>query len=187
MPDRPAASSPSRWPVATWPERLGACHAGRCSAGSSATKFRVYADTRFDPDPEVMGRSLKQRMTQGYTYLKMDLGIQMLKDIDGALTYPKGGGVDPHNQWGDNFSRVEHRFTGIRITDTGLEIMREYVARVREIIGWEVPLATDHYGHFAIEDGIKLAKALDPLQPGVAGRHGAVVLHGPICPPQGLL
>jgi L-alanine-DL-glutamate epimerase-like enolase superfamily enzyme len=30
-------------------------------------------------------------------------------------------------------------------------------------VGWEVPIATDHYGHFGIEDGIKLAQALDPF------------------------
>jgi L-alanine-DL-glutamate epimerase-like enolase superfamily enzyme len=28
-------------------------------------------------------------------------------------------------------------------------------------VGWEIPIATDHYGHFGIEDGIKLAQGLD--------------------------
>jgi L-alanine-DL-glutamate epimerase-like enolase superfamily enzyme len=41
--------------------------------------------------------------------------------------------------------------------------MKEYVATVREIVGWETPIATDHYGHFGIEDAVKLAQALDPF------------------------
>jgi L-alanine-DL-glutamate epimerase-like enolase superfamily enzyme len=41
--------------------------------------------------------------------------------------------------------------------------MADYTATVRDIVGWEIPIATDHYGHFGIEDGIKLARALDPF------------------------
>ena len=41
-------------------------------------------------------------------------------------------------------------------------MIRAYVAKIREVAGWEIPLAVDHLGHFGIEDGIKLARALDP-------------------------
>ena len=90
----------------------------------------------------------------------MDVSIASLRGIEGTLTFPRGTSFDPfdHNSWNAN---IPHPFTGVRITEKGLKVMQEYVATVRDIIGWETPLATDHYGHFAIEDGIKLARALD--------------------------
>jgi L-alanine-DL-glutamate epimerase-like enolase superfamily enzyme len=130
--------------------------------GKFRDRIRVYADTPSDPDPQVMGKRLKTRMERGFTFLKMDVSINQLKNIPGALTYPKG--VDPFDQYGrtDN-AFVPHPFTGIRITDRGLKALQDYMAAVREIVGWEIPIATDHYGHFGIEDGIKLAQALDPF------------------------
>jgi L-alanine-DL-glutamate epimerase-like enolase superfamily enzyme len=92
----------------------------------------------------------------------MDVSVNQLKSVPGALTYPKGQGVDPFDQYSrSEFAQKPHPFTGIRITDKGLKVLKEYVAAVREIVGWEVPIATDHYGHFGVEDGIKLAQALD--------------------------
>jgi gluconate/galactonate dehydratase len=35
------------------------------------------------------------------------------------------------------------------------------VAEVRSVIGYEVPLAADHFGHIGIEDCIKIARRLD--------------------------
>jgi L-alanine-DL-glutamate epimerase-like enolase superfamily enzyme len=142
------------WGVPCW-QMLG---------GKFREKIRVYTDTTSDPNPEVMGKRLKERVERGYTFLKMDISIDLLRKVPGGLTWPKGLGVDPHDQYsGSEFSRVPHPFTGIRITDKGLKVIQEYVAAVREIVGWETPLASDHYGHFGIEDGIKLAQALDPF------------------------
>jgi L-alanine-DL-glutamate epimerase-like enolase superfamily enzyme len=131
--------------------------------GKFRDKIRVYADTTTDPDPEVMGRRLKERRDRGYTFLKMDIGINLVRGSDDALTYPHGHGVDAAPQRGDPFSRIAHPFTGIRITEKGIRMIQEYVGRVREIVGWDVPLAADHFGHFGIEDGIKLAQGLDPF------------------------
>jgi L-alanine-DL-glutamate epimerase-like enolase superfamily enzyme len=39
----------------------------------------------------------------------------------------------------------------------------DYVATVRGIIGDEVPLAADHFGHLNLESCIKLGRALDPF------------------------
>jgi L-alanine-DL-glutamate epimerase-like enolase superfamily enzyme len=142
------------WGVPCW-QMLG---------GKFREKIRVYADTPTNSDPLVMGKKLKERMVRGFTFLKMDVSINLLEGIEGTLSYPKGQGVDPFKQYGRNeFAYKPHPFTGIRITDRGLSIMRDYVATVRDIIGWDIPLATDHYGHFGIEDGIKLAQALDPF------------------------
>jgi len=54
-----------------------------------------------------------------------------------------------------------HPFTGIRITNKGLKMFQEYAATVRDIVGWDTPIALDHFGHFPLEDCIKIAQALD--------------------------
>jgi L-alanine-DL-glutamate epimerase-like enolase superfamily enzyme len=140
------------WGVPCW-QMLG---------GQFRDKIRVYADTPAEHDPVAMGHKLKARMERGFTFLKMDISINQLRGVEGGLTWPKGQGVDPFDQYsGSAFSRIPHPFTGIRITDKGLKVLQDYAATVRDIVGWEIPIATDHYGHFGIEDGIKLAQALD--------------------------
>jgi L-alanine-DL-glutamate epimerase-like enolase superfamily enzyme len=99
-----------------------------------------------------MGQKLKERMDSGFTFLKMDVGIGHLRGISGTLSVPSGH-LDNHN--------LMHPFTGIRITDKGLQMLSEYVGAVREIIGYEVPLALDHFGHIGVEDCIRLARELD--------------------------
>ena len=140
------------WGVPCW-QMLG---------GKFRDRIRVYSDTPFSRDPVEQGNRLKERMDRGFTFLKMDLPISLLEGIEGAVTWPKGE-LDPFRQYsGSDLSRnLEHPFTGVRITEKGLDAYEAYVAGVREIIGWEIPLATDHYGHFGIEDGIKLARRLD--------------------------
>lgn len=53
-------------------------------------------------------------------------------------------------------------FTHIHVTEKGLDILEQYVADVRSIIGYEVPLAIDHFGHIGVDDCIKLARRLEP-------------------------
>ncbi len=78
--------------------------------------------------------------------------IGMLKDVKGALSAPPGM-TETHN--------VKHPFTGIRITDKGIRMFEDYCATVRDIVGWEIPIAVDHFGHLLLEDCIKVAQALD--------------------------
>jgi L-alanine-DL-glutamate epimerase-like enolase superfamily enzyme len=56
---------------------------------------------------------------------------------------------------------IMHPFTGIQITTKGIEFLVEYVQQVRDVIGYEVPLAVDHFGHINIESCIRLGQALD--------------------------
>jgi L-alanine-DL-glutamate epimerase-like enolase superfamily enzyme len=52
-------------------------------------------------------------------------------------------------------------FTSTFLTERALDWLEEYVATVRGIVGWEIPIATDHYGHMPIETFIKFARRLD--------------------------
>jgi len=117
--------------------------------GQYRDRVRLYADT---PDGNVSG--LKKRFDQGFTFLKMDCGIRRLFRVPGALTYPTRG-----TNW-----RGKHPFTSIQLSDKGAALMAERFAEAREAVGWEVPLASDHFGHISVNSCIKLGKALQPYQ-----------------------
>ena len=123
--------------------------------GKFRDKIRCYADTTQSNDPVVFGQRLKQRLDQGFTWLKMDLGIGLLRDKPGTVTAPAGMSQRER-------ASTEHMFTGIEVTDKGIALMAEYVAKVREVIGMEVPLAADHFGHIGVNSCIRLGRALQP-------------------------
>jgi L-alanine-DL-glutamate epimerase-like enolase superfamily enzyme len=122
--------------------------------GRFRDRIRCYADTDGSRDPKVFAARLKERMDQGFTFLKMDLGINLLQGIAGAVTRPMG-------QTSAEANLTPHMFTGIDITPKGIETLADYVAQVREAIGMEVPLAADHFGHIGVNACIKLGKALE--------------------------
>jgi len=119
-------------------------------------KFRdqvlCYCDTDSVADGKAMGKRLKKRMEMGFRFLKMDVGIGLLKDVPGALNAPP-------NMLTTN--EIMHPFTGIQITPKGIEWLCSYVDAVRGEIGYEVPLAVDHFGHIGLESCIRLGRALD--------------------------
>lgn len=152
--------------------------------GKFRDEIRIYCDTDVDGKHtgRDMGLSLKKRMDMGFTFLKMDLGIGLLMDEPGMITAPLGLMDDmkkyaPHvlNMQGGSVSRdmvahqksytivnTPHPFTGIHITERGLDYLENYVREVREIIGYEIPLAIDHIGHICVEDCIRFANRMAP-------------------------
>jgi L-alanine-DL-glutamate epimerase-like enolase superfamily enzyme len=52
-------------------------------------------------------------------------------------------------------------FTGLELSQSAIQAMAEYVGEVRRIVGMEIPLACDHFGHFGINSCIRLGKALE--------------------------
>ncbi len=120
--------------------------------GKFRDKIRIYCDTSTVRDGTEMGKRLKERMDRGFTFLKMDIGIGLCSGTEGTISAPAGM-LHTHN--------TMHPFTGIHITDKGIGILSDYVAAVREVIGYEIPLSADHFGHIGLEDCIRLAKALD--------------------------
>jgi L-alanine-DL-glutamate epimerase-like enolase superfamily enzyme len=125
--------------------------------GRHRDRIRLYADTTVSRDRAEYARRMKARLDSGFTFLKMDLGINLLEGERGMITAPLGF----------NWSRdrmTPHPFTAIQLTNRAIERLVEYVAAVREAIGYEVPLATDHFGHFSVNDAIRLGRALTPYQ-----------------------
>jgi len=122
--------------------------------GKFRDRIRCYADTTESHDAKVYGERLKARRDQGFTWLKMDLGVDLVADVPGALTIPSGNKMtysDP----------VVHMFTGNEISEKGIALMCDYVAQIREIVGMDIPLAADHFGHIGLNSCIRLGKALE--------------------------
>ncbi|HEY4387822.1 MAG TPA: mandelate racemase/muconate lactonizing enzyme family protein [Ktedonobacteraceae bacterium] len=150
--------------------------------GKFRDRIRLYRDTdvRGKDTGLAMGQSLKNAMEQGYTFLKMDLGIGQLVQEPGTLSAPLGfleemrqiarataqaeKGSAEHRRLRNrlyDINNIAHPFTGIRVTEKGFDLLDEYVGQVRDTIGYEVPLAVDHFGHIGLADCIKLAQRLE--------------------------
>ena len=152
--------------------------------GKFRDRIRVYCDTDVDGKHtgHDMGLALKKRMEMGFTFLKMDLGIGLLLDEPGTLCAPlgliedmkqnaahilnvQGGSVTAdmvRHQRSYQLVTTEHSQTGIQITDKGLDYLENYIRGVREVIGCEIPLAIDHFGHVGVESVIRFAKRMEP-------------------------
>jgi L-alanine-DL-glutamate epimerase-like enolase superfamily enzyme len=130
--------------------------------GKYRDRIRCYADTPSSDNPEVTADRIKRRMEKGFTFVKIDFGLELLKDVPNAVV---GGNFwDLKKGWTDDwmsYGQTKHPFTSIQITETGLQKMLEYIARVREITGYEIPIAADHFGHFDKNTAIRLGKAVD--------------------------
>jgi L-alanine-DL-glutamate epimerase-like enolase superfamily enzyme len=123
--------------------------------GKFRDRVRCYADTTMSSDPKIFAQRLKDRLDKkGFTFLKMDLGVGLVEKIPGTVSRPLGTSSA-------DFRMTQHMFTGMEITDKGVELMANYVAQVREVIGIEVPLAADHFGHVGLNSCIRLARALE--------------------------
>lgn len=137
--------------------------------GRYRDKVRMYADTPEANSPEEQKKLIKFRTEdQGYTWLKMDVSIGELKGKPDTLVNDKFWRNAQGNlaQWGDqsnmmSYGNTLHPFTQIQITDKGLDELAKIVDNVRGMVGYEIPLSTDHYGHFDLNNGIRLGKALE--------------------------
>jgi L-alanine-DL-glutamate epimerase-like enolase superfamily enzyme len=127
----------------------------------------------------------------GYTMMKMDLSVpEICFDIPGTVTAPLGfreeymkstEAMHEYFKYKD-LSKLSHEERGkyhadyrklndiynipgprtnLHLTEKGLDYMEKYVEDVRSVTGYEVPIATDHFGHIGTQDFIKLAERID--------------------------
>jgi L-alanine-DL-glutamate epimerase-like enolase superfamily enzyme len=118
--------------------------------GRYRDNIRLYADTPTGSDPQDQKEKIKYRTeVQGYTWLKMDVSINQVRNLPGTLNNTeimKQGS----NQWQGgymSYANTKHAFTGVQITEKGLDELAKIVHDVREMVGYEIPISTDHYGH----------------------------------------
>ena len=122
------------------------------AGGKYRDKVKVYADTPLKKDPKEMGEALKGRMKRGFEFLKMDIGLWIASEFENGVINKKEI---------KESATIMHPFTGIQVTDYGISKMKDYVSAVRDVIGYEIPLASDHFGHMGVENAIRIGKALD--------------------------
>jgi L-alanine-DL-glutamate epimerase-like enolase superfamily enzyme len=103
-------------------------------------RIRIYADTTDHKDPKIYAERMRKRKEMGLTFFKMDLHSNLVSDRPGAL--------------------LER---GV-CTDKGLEYLCEYIAAIRDVIGWGTPLASDHFGPLTVNDGIRYARAFEKYE-----------------------
>jgi L-alanine-DL-glutamate epimerase-like enolase superfamily enzyme len=123
--------------------------------GKFRDKIRVYADTTESKDPKIYAQRMKERKEgMGLTWLKMDLGVEMVSDTPGTVTGPSDLTQWEQNQW-------PHPFLAMEVTDKGIAMLEQYVAAVRDAVGMEIPLSMDHLGHLGVKSIIRLGKAYE--------------------------
>ena len=150
--------------------------------GKFRDKVRIYCDTDAEkPSGTETGRRLKARMDRGFTFLKMDLGLMQIADIPGAVVAPAGT-LEGYRRHANHMQahtlderrdrntvydvhNVRHPFSGLHFTDKGIDLLEQYIHEVREVIGYEIPLAIDHVGHISLQNGIRLAKRIEKYVP----------------------
>jgi L-alanine-DL-glutamate epimerase-like enolase superfamily enzyme len=124
--------------------------------GRYRDKIRIYADTPESTSPDEQKKLIKYRMEdQGYTWLKMDVSIGELKGKADTLVNNKfwenaQGCTGPMGRPEQLYVLREYvaSFTQIQITDKGLEELQQVVENVRSMVGYQIPLSTDHLWAF---------------------------------------
>jgi len=150
--------------------------------GKYRDQVRIYCDTDVEGrhSGRDMGLALKERMERGFTFLKMDLGLGLLMDEPGTLTAPLGfldemrthatstiaaaRGSKSMKEMASKayeIATTAHPFTGIHITAKGFDMLEEYLSQVRDVIGYDIPLAIDHFGHVCVEDCIRFSRRIE--------------------------
>lgn len=129
--------------------------------GKYRDKVRLYADTTTSQDPQEFAQRMQERVDQGYTALKMDVGIGLLKDTPGALINSPYGDSTAWEHEYRKYNLTKHPFTGVQITDKGIDKLMEYLDVMRSKIGYEIPLGVDHWGHFGVNEAIKINRAAE--------------------------
>jgi L-alanine-DL-glutamate epimerase-like enolase superfamily enzyme len=123
--------------------------------GKFRDKIRIYADTTESNDPKIYAQRMKERKdVMGLTWLKMDLGIEMVADTPGTVTNPTD-----IEQWKPH--QLPHPLLAMEVTDKGIAMLEQYVAAVRDAVGMEIPLSMDHLGHLGVKSIIRLGKAYE--------------------------
>lgn len=127
--------------------------------GKYRDRIRLYADTPSprQPTPEGYVERVLARKKQGLTMIKFDVGMGVLN------SYVPNGVLGAPSKWDYRLGRWfgARSMVGTQLTNKGIARWVEIVTAVREAVGWEIPLAIDHFGPLTVKDGIRLGRALE--------------------------
>src|SRR5216117_2465375 len=85
--------------------------------GKFRDKIRLYADTEESNDPKIYAQRMKERKeVKGLTWLKMDLGVDLVSDKPGTVTVRSD-----LTKWDMEF--IPHPLLGMEVTDKGIALL----------------------------------------------------------------
>ncbi len=149
--------------VALW-DLIGKAYGVPCYqflGGKYRDRVRIYADTPAPKEktPQGYAERVLGRKKMGLTFIKFDVGIHQFPPGEGYLV----GSPSPY-EYAMRFSqrRNARGLVGTQLTEKGVARFAEITAAVREAVGWEIPLAIDHFGPISIKDAIRIGRALEP-------------------------
>lgn len=130
--------------------------------GKYRDRVRLYADTPspVEPTPEGYVERVLQRQDLGITFIKFDVGLGALRDyVPGGVV----GTLTPYEYAPSQRHTARGTAIGTQLTNRGIERFVEIVSAVRTAVGWDIPLAMDHFGPLTVKDAIRLGHALEPF------------------------
>ena len=132
--------------------------------GKYRDKVRLYADTPQpeNPTPEGFAERIKGRLDLGLEFIKFDIQPQLFKEVEGGTVGKTAQfEYDLGKAW-----RAPGTGQGTRVTQRGIDRAVEVVAAIREAVGWDIALCTDHFGHghMTAKEVIRLGHALEPFE-----------------------
>lgn len=157
--------------------------------GKYRDRIRLYGDMHIESGratgellpPENVADHFSRLLESGYTVLKI-LSVELIMNKKGNYCGPlddltdiqhaqetvykvaREGSVSEVSKANAvlyDYNNIPHPFTNMHVTEAGLDELDNYVGTIRKQIGYEVPLAIDHFGHYPLPDMIKIAKRLE--------------------------
>jgi L-alanine-DL-glutamate epimerase-like enolase superfamily enzyme len=130
--------------------------------GKYRDKVRIYADTPAPEEetPEGYVERIRGRMALGLTFIKFDIRPSLFDDVEGGTI----GKPSPYEYGYARFGGAPGTGFGQRYSDKGLARAAEVVNAIRELVGWDISLCTDHFGHghMTAKEVIRLADMVEP-------------------------
>jgi L-alanine-DL-glutamate epimerase-like enolase superfamily enzyme len=130
--------------------------------GKFRDKVRMYTESSLRTDDiKELAADYKARAAAGFTMLKMDLNVvRVLQGKKGTIFAPEGYNGEPGED-------PENYYQGLEISEKGCELVADYVASIKELMGdaADIPMGHDHFGHLSTKSCIRLANALERVSP----------------------
>jgi L-alanine-DL-glutamate epimerase-like enolase superfamily enzyme len=130
--------------------------------GKYRDKVRLYADTPAPTEatPDGYRKALEGRKALGLTFIKFDIRPSLFENYEGGTV----GQPTKHEYALGRRWRAPGTGQGWKVTDKGIARAVEVVAAIREAVGWDISLCTDHFGHgyMTAKEIIRMAEAFEP-------------------------
>lgn len=111
--------------------------------GRYREKIRLYTDFMGDADFGKLAPRIKHRTeVEGFTWIKMTRCYNVVRGIDGGYVQE----------------------TGRQLSQKGIDGLAEYFGKVRDLVGFDIPVSADHFSSYDLNSMIRMGHALEPFK-----------------------